>query len=673
MSEFGLKIKNIKAGTLFGYNQGVRDRYDYTDAMFSNSLFSDYIRANGLNVWKDTSTRDIICLDFDFGSRSYDEELIHLKKQFAGFEEDKKVSEESKQRIRDIFKKIEENKNNYAKYSKDEIRELFYENGVDVEYINKSGDKKETQIINYKMLYRNSSKAKIGQVMFINSRLYKKAYDWLTMGLGEKMPIDDAKIVEMSAYAPLTTSTIVGKFFCPVKDILILKDYDSFFKTMAKIVKAEEYTDYEKVVDEEATEAAKQKAIREKKFLKDGVTPKYTKRYKLIEVKKKKCVVTDEETEVKNTLWDGEALAESSILPDWVNGMALLRNHFFKACAIRTNIQLFFKDWCEKNNVDYETYEVKDMFGISHRLKDIKMITTDNAIKWKKFMNLMGDTPAEAYQYWCDRVEADGCYWGMCYIEETKELAWITQDNQIKYILGDNQITNVKFVGSNLMFYSGTTLLFSYDMSLTEEDQAHIIEEVKKSIGLDQYVKTSDMTTLLDNIIGNLEDKSTVVDYINSLSYNKLSDKPIENMIGTLNAPVYISSLEDGIYKIKGQYIIGSSNTTVNSSPNDILFFVSHDPEINNKITVTKIEGTSIVLYFLDSDGTFRTDKYVTEEWINGQNFMSADSVKEYVNQTITETVAEIIDQQLDIKLDSALDKKISGISTEDLNNIFSN
>ena len=64
--------------------------------MFSNSLFSDYIRANGLNVWKDTSTRDIICLDFDFGSRSYEEELIHLKKQFAGFEEDKKKSKKLK-------------------------------------------------------------------------------------------------------------------------------------------------------------------------------------------------------------------------------------------------------------------------------------------------------------------------------------------------------------------------------------------------------------------------------------------------------------------------------------------------------------------------------------------------------------------------------------------------
>ena len=105
--ETGLKIKNIKAGTLFGYNQGVRDRYDYTDAVFNDSLFSDFIKANGLNVWNEQSTRDIICLDFDFGSRSYQEEMDHLLKQFKGFEEDEDLTEESKQRIRNIFKKVE--------------------------------------------------------------------------------------------------------------------------------------------------------------------------------------------------------------------------------------------------------------------------------------------------------------------------------------------------------------------------------------------------------------------------------------------------------------------------------------------------------------------------------------------------------------------------------------
>ena len=609
MSEFGLKIKNIKAGTLFGYNQGVRDRYDYTDAMFSNSLFSDYIRANGLNVWKDTSTRDIICLDFDFGSRSYEEELIHLKKQFAGFEEDKKMSEESKQRIRDIFKKIEENKDNYAKYSKDEIRELFYENGVDVEYINKSGDKKETQIINYKMLYRNSSKAKIGQVMFINSRLYK-AYDWLTMGLGEKMPIDDAKIVEMSAYAPLTTSTIVGKFFCPVKDILILKDHDSFFKTMAKIVKAEEYTDYEKVVDEEATEAAKQKAIREKKFLKDGVTPKYTKRCKLIEVKKKKCVVTDEETEVKNTLWDGEALAESSILPDWVNGMALLRNHFFKACAIRTNIQLFFKDWCEKNNVDYETYEVKDMFGISHRLKDIKMITTDNAIKWKKFMNLMGDTPAEAYQYWCDRVEADGCYWGI-----------VKTDHPSK--LGSGQQMSYQMINTLPSYNPDSAYPCCYVDEIRElaNESVDYVESMKKDNGIyakylrknatvvNHYEMLSDLYDW-ENSFGNstwfrYEKRQNIRTYVNRLRTGKIVINGdnltiFGNPYALLMAAVGKNPEDDPTLKVEsgtiqcyttrfsdGEYLCGIRNP--HNSPNNICYLHNHyTPELRRYFKVSK-------------------------------------------------------------------------------------
>lgn len=429
MSEFGLKIKNIKAGTLFGYNQGVRNRYDYTEAMFSNSLFSDYIIQNGLNVWNDTSTRDIICLDFDFGSRSYEEEMDHLLKQFGPFEHDKSLSEESKERIRAIFRNVIDNKDNYMKCSKDEIREIFYENGVNVEYISsytkKEGEKKT--VINYKMLYRNSSKAKVGQVMFINSKLYKKAYNWLTMGLGKKMPMENAKIVEMSAYAPLTTSTIVGKFYCPVEAILIIKDTDSFYKTIAKIVKAEDYVVQEKVLDETATEIAKQRAIAEGKFLKDGVTPKYTKRYKRVNVIKKKCVVHDEETEVKNTLWDGEMLIESDILPEWVNGMALLRQHFFKACGIRTHIQLFFKDWCEKTGHDYETYAIQDMFGVWHKLKDIRMITTDNAIKWKKFMNLMGNTPAEAYKYWCDRVNADGSYWGIVKTDHPSKLGGVQQ------------------------------------------------------------------------------------------------------------------------------------------------------------------------------------------------------------------------------------------------------
>lgn len=228
-------------------------------------------------------------------------------------------------------------------------------------------------------------------------------------------------------------------------------------------------------------------------------------------------------------------------------------------------------------------------------------------------------------------------YPGLCYIQDSKSIAWVTIDNTLEYVKGDKQITDVKCIGSNLMFFSGDKLLFS-----------------------------SELSTLLDNIIGNLEDKSTVVDYINSLSYNKLSDVPIVNLIGTLTVPVKISSLDDGIYKVKGQCIIGGNNTTVQSSADDVLYLVSHDADTSST-TITKMQGKSITLYFIQQDGEYTTDRYVTESWINEQNFASADSVKEYVSNIIEETVLNVLDDHID----AALERKLGGIDSEDLTNIF--
>ena len=380
---------------LYDVNLGTRDYFTYTDAMLNNSLFSEFLKRNGLNVYrrkqdqefsKDESTRDIVCLDFDFGSRSYDEEFKRLTKLLDG-----DLSEDSRERIENAIKKVESRKELYSEKKRGEIRDLFYNEGVDITYNtkNKDGSLKKQQTIHYEMLFRTSAKAKLGQVIFINSKLYKKAYDWLTIGLGNKMQQDNAKIVEMSAYAPLTTSTIVGTIHIPVEDILILKDQDSFFETVADVVRAEEYTDNNGNV-------------------------------------KKKCVVSRENTKVKNTLWDGMGLIECDSqylqLPDYINGMALMRNHLFKVCCVKTKIQKFFKDWCVENGYDYDTHQVQDMFGNWHYLKDIKLITTDNATKFKKFIDIMGGTPERAYDYWCNRIRADGCVWGIVKTDHESKL-----------------------------------------------------------------------------------------------------------------------------------------------------------------------------------------------------------------------------------------------------------
>lgn len=412
MSEFGIKIKNIKAGTLYEYNLGVRDRLDYTDAMFNNSLFSNYIINKGLSVYKGESTRDIVCLEFDFGSKSYEEKVQQIETLIE------KADEKSLERLNEILNTVHENKDKFVKKSMEEIRDEYYQNGVSIDYVtrDKNGAIKKTQTIHYKMLFRTPSKAKVGQSIFINEKYYKTAYEWLTMGLGNKMDKKKAKIVEMSAYAPLTTSTIVGNIHIPVENILILKDQDSYFQTMANIVRAEEYFVEKKVIDTEKTEINKQKALSQ------GKKPKRV--FKKIRVPAKKCVVHKENVNLKNTLWDGMGLVETSIMPKYVNGMMLLRNHFFKMCGFRTNLQQFLKDWCFENNVDYETFEIEDMFGVKHLAKNIKVITTDNAIKWKKFTELMGDNP---YKYWCDRIKADNSIFGIVKTDHKSKLGNVQQ------------------------------------------------------------------------------------------------------------------------------------------------------------------------------------------------------------------------------------------------------
>ena len=398
--------------------------------MFNKSLFYYHmIEKGGLQAYKDESTRDLICIDFGFGSRSYEEEQAHLSEMFAKAETD-----EEKRRIQYLIDKAAEYKWKYCKKSKDEIREDFYVNGVPIEYkhVNRKTGEITSTTIRYRMLYRNASKAKVGLCNFINEKLYEDAYDWLTMGLGKLMPHENAKIVEISAYAPLTTSTIEDRLYMDIDDVLILEDQDSFFRTVAEIVRAEEYDSMERVVDEEKTEKNRKTAIAKGRVDIHG-EPVYKTVYKRVPCKKKKCIVSREETDVKNALWDGMALIESDAMPNWCNGMVLLRNHFFKACAFRTYIQKFFVDYATEHGIDYDSWTITDMFGNKHLAKSIKMITTDNAIKWLKFKDLMGGTAEAAYDYWCGKVREDGCMWGCVKTDHPSKLSYQGDVQQLSY------------------------------------------------------------------------------------------------------------------------------------------------------------------------------------------------------------------------------------------------
>ena len=360
MSEFGIRIKNYAAGSIIEKNLGVRDFYDSKDAMLTNSLFKDYMVEHGLDVYKGESTRDIIGLTFKYGSRSYEEEKAHLKKRIKEWEKDTNINEEEKHNkidyLNQLLEKAEENKDKYKKYNRNDLRILFYTEGLDI-YYPVYGKKKEIigqEKTHYKMLYRSAGKAKVGSCMFIREELYDVARDYLYMGF--KLPQENAPIVEIGAYSSLVASTIIGKVKINPKNILVLKDVDSFFTTNVISIETDE---------------------------------------------SKHChAISRENYKVKNALFDGQALIDHSLFPDWGDGYILLRQHMCKMAAFDCYLQQWFKDYYGDK---YEIATIKDMWGNEHKVKDIKLVTTDNAMKWLKF--------GINYDYWCQRTTQDNHDW----------------------------------------------------------------------------------------------------------------------------------------------------------------------------------------------------------------------------------------------------------------------
>ena len=523
MSEYGLKILNYSAGSIFEVDQGVRYRYDTKNAMLTNSLFKDFLVENGLKIWKEESTRDIICIEFKYGSRSYEDEMKHIYKlakqnrierkriKSHGIKWQIKEIENKKHHIARLRKQAELNKDKYIKKTVDELRIDFYVNGVNIKYpkYNKKTNQYDYEVVHYKMLYRTPGKAKKGSCMFIRSSLYNKAHNFLWMGL--KLPKKNAPIVEIGAYSSLITSSIEGKVKIEPENILILKDVDSFFKT--KVLSIE------------------------------------------LDAEKHCRAIEKDNYEVKNTLFDGQALIDTSIFPEWGNGYVLLRHHFFKAAAFHARIQDFFRDYFGDN---YETATVTDMWGNEHIAKDIKLITTDNACKFLKFKNA-------SYEYWSDRVRENGCQFGIVKTAHVSKLGdkqrmsyqmvnALNIDNMsevladsIEYVekLKNNDAEFLKYLRKNQNFSNDYVVLLALceqnpnfiNCDYFRERRTDIIHAYAKEIRVGHILQNADNLVIVGNPYGML---------MHSVGANALEDPTFEHEDGCIQC--YTGRFEDGEY-----------------------------------------------------------------------------------------------------------------------------
>lgn len=384
-----IQINSIQANSLFYVNNGVQNaKLDKGKAVINGSLFSKYMRKHGITVKNNGNSLDFMVMKYDYGTKA---------------------------------KRVEDRE--IPKLSSNKLRKYYYENGavVNWEYTNNEGEVTKTVTVPYKMLMRSPGKAKEGECIFINAKFHKKALDYITMGLYDKMPSDNAKIVELSAYSTLITATAIDYITLPLDNIFVVEDAKASVFKKAVTVKVKDVEHSREQIDFDSEEI--EKLINKynltfyKKKRKEDSDLKYihkTKKAleengidiaecptKTVPYTKTECYVDrdkdGEVSEITNTLWDGMGICDESIFPDNMDGFIYCRSHFFKSCLFRGNIQEYFKDYYGEC---YDDATETDMFGRKMKVSDIKVIITENSLKWIKFIDLMGGTKKSAFEYY---------------------------------------------------------------------------------------------------------------------------------------------------------------------------------------------------------------------------------------------------------------------------------
>ncbi len=204
-----------------------------------------------------------------------------------------------------------------------DIREHLYTHGFDIDGIH---------YVRYK---RSAGASRDGRCLFIAEPLYADMMAWGSCDLSADTASDQAS---WQAYIALTLSSIENVIKLPKKAILIIRDRVCRFKADAVCVKETDAHDLR---------------------------------------------AEEEETEIENVIWDGEALLETEVFNEngyGNHGMMLLRNRFFKTCAFNTNLQQWFADNC--------ITQVSQLAGYTtaRDIKDIKLVITESSVKYLKFM-----------------------------------------------------------------------------------------------------------------------------------------------------------------------------------------------------------------------------------------------------------------------------------------------
>lgn len=173
------------------------------------------------------------------------------------------------------------------------------------------------------------------------------------------------------------------------------------------------------------------------------------------------------------------------------------------------------------------------------------------------------------------------------------------------------------------------------------------------------------------------------------VDYNTLGNRPIYNLVGTLDNPIFLNDLSDGVYSVTGQYKITDNDVTVFLTISPTLIFISHTDE--HKILIKRVSSFEIKDYIVDNSmdkQIVSVDSYLTDSYLKKSGYITESDVdkklavlkaeqeselKQYIQSSLSEQLDDMILEKIEDKLDEKFEEKIERISNDDITNLFLN
>ncbi len=427
-----------------------------------------------------------------------------------------KLINETKQDIENIEYQVnlmteQQNETHMREMKRDKLRQYLYENGFALNGV---------KFLPYK---RSSAKSRKGEMIFIVDSLHKKMMKWSRMGI-DFTKHGEIDYPSLLAYESLIMSSILqdenGLIKIEPKNMLIISDMESTFKWNVNVVRKSEKDGYLEAV------------------------PEYT--------------------DVTNSIWDGQSLLDSQYFRGTDTRMKQLRNHFFKTCSFSCNIQQFLKDNCP-DDINYEDYEIKNLFGETVKASDVHFIFCESSLKALKFADMVSskekeiDRKNDMYKHWVKIIENEGSLFGVCKLDKSSKLGEDATGNTL-------QQTTYQFLNSLPLENEQLDDLLVYETSridLLKNDYEYFID----------YVEKNATVTNANSMMVDLYRQNPNI--VHSEVFRTFKSK-------TVNA--YVERVKKGKIKIPN-----ADYATICSNPIEMLKFVVNKFDIENRSHISDI------------------------------------------------------------------------------------